>query len=287
MQINRQRTLQYLQQFNFQSLFTLLLGWDNHAQILDVAVGENEYALTAIAEKRGMVVFECQVDATEGDILDRQIRRKIQREVAKSVHENIVIYTDTEKTTQIWQCARREHGKPTACPEYHYHIIQPGDSLIQKLDAIAFGFEEEGELTLFGVTSRVQASFYVERVTRGFYNHFKKEHTAFLDFLSGIPDQELQQWYASVMLNRLMFIYFIQKKGFLNKDTNYLRTKLTQSKEQGRDQYYKEFLCPLFFQGFAKQENERSNAVKRLLGTVPYLNGGIFQRHQVETHPWR
>ena len=282
MQIDVQQTRQYLKQFDFHPLFIRELGWDHCRRTLNVEVGENRYTLTAIAEKCGMVVFECQVDATEGDILDRQTRRKIQREVAKSVHENIVIYTDTEKTTQIWQIARREHGKPTVCPEYHYHIIQPGDSLIQKLDAIAFSFQEQGELGLFGVTSRVQASFYVERVTRGFYNHFKKEHTVFLDFLSGIPDQELQQWYASVMLNRLMFIYFIQKKGFLNKDTNYLHTKLTQSKEQGRDQYYKEFLCPLFFEGFAKQENERSNAVKRLLGVVPYLNGGIFQRHQVE-----
>ena len=47
-----------------------------------------------------------------------------------------------------------------------YHITQNGDSLIQKLDAIAFSFEEEGQITLFGVTSRVQASFYIEKVTR-------------------------------------------------------------------------------------------------------------------------
>ena len=284
MQINPQQTRQYLKQFDFQTLFIRELGWDYHTQTLNVEVGESRYTLTAAAEKRGMVVFECQTDTTESGIPDSQTRRKIQREVAKSVHENFVIYTDAEKTTQIWQCARREHGKPTACPEYHYHIIQPGDSLIQKLDAIAVSFEEEGEITLFGVTSRVQASFYVEKVTRGFYNHFKREQTAFLGFLSGIPDQDLQRWYASVMLNRLMFIYFIQKKGFLNRDTSYLRTKLTQSKEQGRDQYYKEFLCPLFFEGFAKLENKRSNTVNRLLGTAPYLNGGIFQKHEIETH---
>ena len=283
MQINVQRTRQYLKQFDFQLLFINELGWNNYRQKLNVEVDKTEYILTAVSEKCGMVVFECQTDTTEGGIPDSQTRRKIQREVAKSVYENFVIYTDAEKTTQIWQCARREHGKPTACPEYHYHITQDGDLLIQKLDAISVSFDEEGEITLFGVTSRVQASFYVERVTRGFYNHFKREQTAFLDFLSGIPDQELQRWYASVILNRLMFIYFIQKKGFLNKDTSYLRTKLDQSKEQGRDQYYKEFLCPLFFDGFAKQENERSNTAKRLLGTVPYLNGGIFQKHEIET----
>ena len=92
----------------------------------------------------------------------------------------------------------------------------------------------------------------------------------------------MQRWYASVMLNRLMFIYFIQKKGFLNDDTDYLQTKLTESQADSTDQYYTAFLCPLFFEGFAKPEAERSEEAKHLLGTVPYLNGGIFQRHQIE-----
>ena len=136
---------------------------------------------------------------------------------------------------------------------------------------------------MFDVTSRVRSSFDIERVTKKFYDHFKKEHTAFLKFLNGIPDEEMRRWYASVMLNRLMFIYFIQKKGFLDNDSNYLPTKLTRSQEQGTDQYYKEFLCPLFFEGFTKPETERSRDVKRLLGKIPYLNGGIFQKHQLET----
>jgi hypothetical protein len=122
----------------------------------------------------------------------------------------------------------------------------------------------------------------VERVTRRFYDRFKTEHSAFLKFLKGIPDEDMQRWYASVMLNRLMFIYFIQKKGFLNKDTNYLRNKLAQIKDKGKDLFYSDFLCPLFFEGFAKKESERSTNANKLLGQVPYLNGGIFQKHQIE-----
>ena len=93
----------------------------------------------------------------------------------------------------------------------------------------------------------------------------------------------MQRWYVSVMLNRLMFIYFIQKKGFLDNDEHYLRNKLIQSQEKGTNRYYREFLCPLFFQGFAKPEVDRNREVKRLLGKVPYLNGGIFQKHEIET----
>jgi hypothetical protein len=86
------------------------------------------------------------------------------------------------------------------------------------------------------------------------------------------------------MLNRLMFIYFIQKKGFLDGNTDYLRTKLRQTQEQGENFFYREFLCPLFFAGFAKKETERSAEINHLLGRVPYLNGGLFLKHEIEQH---
>ena len=286
MQIDRERTRQLLKDFDFEPLLINELGWDRYSgevrtEIRETGVNESEYLLTAIAEKRGMAVFQCSA-STDGTIPDYATRRKIQREVAKSVVEHLIIYTDAEQTTQVWQWVKREPGKPIACREHRYHHGQSGESLIQKLEAIAFSLDEEEGLTLPDVTSRVRAAFDVERVTKRFYDHFKEEHNQFLNFLEGIPDQEMERWYVSVMLNRLMFIYFIQKKGFLNDDLDYLRTKLEESQLNGNDQYYTDFLCPLFFEGFAKPESERSREAKRLLGKVPYLNGGIFQRHQIE-----
>ncbi|MDD4051752.1 MAG: N-6 DNA methylase, partial [candidate division Zixibacteria bacterium] len=77
---------------------------------------------------------------------------------------------------------------------------------------------------------------------------------------------------------------FLQKKHFLDNASDYLKNKLAYCKgELGRDHYYRDFLCPLFFEGFAKQREERSAKARKLLGEVPYLNGGIFMRHQIET----
>ena len=286
MQINVHSARQLLREFDFKTLLIEELGWDHHSQEVNTQIrekdgDESEYQLTAIAEKRGVVVFLCSATA-DGGIPDYPTRRKIEQQVAQSVHEHLIIYTDAEKTTQIWQWVKREPGKPLARREHPYHREQSGESLIQKLQTITFSLAEEEELTLVEVTGRVRAAFDVERVTERFYKHFEKEHAQFLKFLNGIPDLEMQRWYASVMLNRLMFIYFIQKKGFLNNDTDYLRAKLTESQANGTDQYYTAFLCPLFFEGFAKPEPERSEEAKGLLGTVPYLNGGIFQRHQLE-----
>ena len=284
MRINRDRARQYLRDFELNTLFTQELGWDHHSQTLPIQVNEAEYTLTACAKKRGMVAFSYVAPSADA-IPDHAMRRKIERKVARPVHEHLIIYADSSNTTQIWQWVKREPGRPEQCRELSYHPTrQEGEALIQSLDGIAFNLAEEGDISIVDVTSRVRAAFDVEKITKRFYDYFKKEHDVFLQFLDGIPDEEMQRWYVSVILNRLMFIYFIQKKGFLNDDPDYLQTNLLRSREYGADQYYRTFLCPLFFEGFAKPKNERSREMTRLLGDVPYLNGGIFQRHQIEEH---
>ena len=277
MPIEASRLRHCLKGFDLPRLFVEELGWERHAQTLEAPVDSQNFSLTAVAHKRGMVAF-----VHEGKLPDYPARRKIEYRVAKTVHEHIIIYTDPQKTVQIWQWVRREPGKPTACREHTFHRDQPGDALIQKLQALAVSMGEEEGMTLVDVTRRVRAAFDVERVTKRFYDRFKTEHAAFLSFIKGIPDEEMQRWYVSVMLNRLMFVYFIQKKGFLDGDPDYLRHKLAQTKHDGKNRFYTEFLCPLFFEGFAKKAQNRSAATNQLLGKVPYLNGGIFQRHQIE-----
>lgn len=98
--LNERETRQYLKESDFENLFTQALGWDNHTQTLNITVDETEYHLTAIAEKRGMIVFECPATGTDGRISDYATRRKIQKQVAKLVYENFIICIEAEKTTQ-------------------------------------------------------------------------------------------------------------------------------------------------------------------------------------------
>lgn len=281
MPVNLNTVRQYLRNFEFKKLFIEELGWDHYKARLDVPVEGQTFILNAVAQKRGFQVFVCEPDSSS-HIPDHATRRRIDKQATKSAHEHLIVYIDAPKTTQLWQWVKRELGKPAQSREHTYHRDQPGDALIQKLQNLLFPLEAEYTLTLVDVTSHARAAFDVERVTKRFYDRFKTEHEAFRKFLEGIPDEDIEKWYVSVMLNRLMFIYFIQKKGFLNGDTGYLETKLRQTQEHGKDRYYSHFLCPLFFEGFAKREKERSAATNAQLGKVPYLNGGLFLRHQIE-----
>jgi hypothetical protein len=89
------------------------------------------------------------------------------------------------------------------------------------------------------VAGRARAAFNIERVTKAFYRDFDTHRKAFLKFIDGISEVADCEWYASVMLNRLMFVYFIQRKGFLDRDPNYLLHRLDRcKKEQGEDKFY-------------------------------------------------
>src|SRR6266700_2011203 len=120
----------------------------------------------------------------------------------------------------------------------------------------------------------------------------KNSMTAFLTFMEGITSQADREWYASLMLNRLMFVYFIQRQGFLDTkkpgaldgDPNYLSNRLKMMQEQhGKDTFhtfYRYFLLRLFHDGLSKPQH--SPALEKLLGKVPYLNGGLFDVHVLE-----
>ncbi len=292
-----------LKAFDFKTLFYEHLGWDKHTAHLDIPVGDRNVQLDAIAQKRGFVAFVCD------SIPDRQTRLKIDHQVTKSVREHFVIYADEPAGQQVWHWVRRETGKPLASRDHRFDVSQSGDPLIQRLEHIAVSMEEEEALTLPDIADRGRAAFDVDKVTKKFYERFKAEHSGFLKLIKGFPAPVRRggkaephpdlQWYTSLMLNRLMFVYFMQKKGFLDGDTDYLRNRLEMVKVDAASHrvgtsrdgsstfftFYRYFLLRLFHDGLGTALDERKlePIMKKLLGKIPFLNGGFFEVHKLET----
>ena len=125
-------------------------------------------------------------------------------------------------------------------------------------------------------------------VTQRFFECFQVEHAAFFGVIQGIVSLVDRQEYASLILNRLMFVYFIQKKGFLDQNVDYLPDKLKMMRERiGQDEFlsfYRHFLLRLFHEGLNQHAETRASDLEGLLGDVPFLNGGLFQVHELERH---
>ena len=176
-------------------------------------------------------------------------------------------------------------GKKKNPREHLYLKGQPGDLFLTKLDSLFISMGEmrdDGTIPLADAVKKLSASMDVERVTKRFYTDFSGLRIDFIELIEGIDKEADRHWYASVLLNRLMFVYFLQKKGFIQDNRGYLDDKLEQSKKRGMDRYYGEFLKALFFEGFAKPRDQRSPEARELLGDIRYLNGGLFLPHQLE-----
>ncbi len=132
-------------------------------------------------------------------------------------------------------------------------------------------------------SAQITHHLQVEQITKRFYAECKQHLDAFQAVVRGIPAASDRRWYASVMLNRLLFIAFLQAKGCLNQNPDYLRERLAWSREHlGPDRYYRDVLRALFFEGLARPPAQRTPEVHRLLGTIPYLNGSLFAPHPLE-----
>ena len=275
--------------FEFRKLFVQELGWDKPGAPVSVPHDGREYLFAPVAQKRGMQVFECTAPGGES-VPDRPTRLRLERKLSASAYEHVVVFTDAARTQQVWLWVKREAGSADRPREEDYSHGDGGERLAQKLLALAFTLAEEDKVELADVRARTRKALDVERVTKRFFDRFQAEHAKFVALIQGIGDESDRAWYASLTLNRLMFVYFIQKKGFLAGDTDYLRTKLREVQQsRGRDEFaafYRHFLRRLFHEGLGQKKAERARDLDALLGDVPYLNGGLFEVHELErTYP--
>ncbi|ARI84359.1 Eco57I restriction-modification methylase domain-containing protein [Microcystis aeruginosa] len=281
MSLNFSRTRDLLSNFQFGELFIEELGWSHPRakKTVSITVDNQEYPCQRIAEVSGVAVLE----VTTTDIPDAKLRREIHQQVIERIAENLLIFVDGGRTRSLWYWVKRE-GSKSYIRDHLYIKGQPGDLFLGKLAELVLDITdfEDGEPSVVEVAHRLQKGFDIEKITKKFYQEFQREHLQFLPFIQGIDRESDRKWYTSVILNRLMFVYFLQRKGLIDNDFNYLQNQLQASQGRGENLFYRQFLQTLFFQAFAKPEYQRDATVTALVGKVKYLNGGLFLQHPLE-----
>ena len=288
MNINRREFNQYIADSDFRTLFIREMLWNNPQgqTTFDIIVEESIYRFEQIAQRSGFQVLTCQVQ----EIPTSSMAKKIDTRLRRQANDYICIYYLPNSQHHLWVAPVNKVEKRDLVL-VEYESAESASFLYEKMEGLSF--ELDDHTTIMDVKERVQGTFIInsEKITKDFYTGFRKEHTRFAQFITGIDDNiepkknQNKQWYTSVMLNRLMFCYFIQKKGFLDLNVNYLREKLSWVKrEKGEDRFYdsfyKGFLRSLFHDGLNSPRHERDFQQK--YGRIPYLNGGMFDEHELE-----
>ncbi len=277
-----------MQEFKFADLFRENLGWNKPPsnKPAKIKVKDTEYTYRQIALLGGVLVFE--IESVEA-LTNKSLREAIHKEISKLVLENLVIFTDKldQPRQSLWYWVKRD-GKRKLARDHLFVKGQTGDLFISKIAGMFVDIselDEYGNIPVTEAARRLEGALDVETVTKKFYKEFSDVRLEFTRFIEGISDPKDKAHYASVLMHRLMFIYFLQRKGFLgveqgNEGTQtYLQEKL---KDYGSSNFYQDFLQDLFFEGFAKPEENRSKEVRNKIGKIKYLNGGLFLRHRIE-----
>lgn len=278
--MKKQEFTHLLKEKRFEDLF-IELGWnepvgDRHIRC---HANDGDWDFLVVAEQ-GMKVLACEVETLPAASLYKSLDRKIRR----AAKEYLCIYYVADRMEQMW-VVPVEKAEKRELVSVEYRDEAHAEFLLEKIGGITFPLGQE--TNIMDVKQQVQGAFVVnsEKLTKRFYDEFRKQHRMFESFIQGIKDEGDCRWYASIMLDRLMFCYFIQKKGFLDDKPDYLSRKLKEVKAtEGEDEFYgfyRDFLRHLFRQGLNTPNHDTPEFVQRF-GRIPYLNGGMFDIHPLE-----
>ena len=270
-------------------MFITEMGWNNPSgavMLPEYIIDRRTFRIEQIADRSGFQILRCEVD----EIPTSSVCRKLDTKLRRNAENYICIFTVPGTLHHLWVAPVKKVEKRDIVL-VDYDTIDKASFLFEKMEGLSFSLDETP--TILDIIAKVQSAFIInsEKITKDFYTGFKKEHTNFAKFITGIDDHiadkdnKNKQWYTSVMLNRLMFCYFIQKKGFLDGKEHYLREKLEWTqKNEGEDRFfrkfYKGFLVNLFHDGLNAPHHD--SAFEDIYGHIPYLNGGMFDVHQIE-----
>ena len=133
-----------------------------------------------------------------------------------------------------------------------------------------------------------QEAFDVEAVTVKFFRDYQRVFDSVEDAVEGIPenDTEAKRLWTQRLFNRLMFLRFIGKKGWLsyNGNRDYLRALFEASEAETDENFLNDRLYWAFFHGLgsASDSAEESAAAIERRGEVPFLNGGLFEMQEYD-----
>ncbi|HWC72555.1 MAG TPA: N-6 DNA methylase [Gemmatimonadales bacterium] len=150
-------------------------------------------------------------------------------------------------------------------------LPHPAGASVATLERLAPG---AGESPL-ALSLRVAEVLASEGVTPRFFRAFRATLDRLTDRLASPRSRLDRHVLALTALTRVLFLYFIQSKGWLNGDPRYV-PRLLERALSGRHHFHRSFLHALCF-GALNRPPERRSSAARALGTIPFLNGGLFE----------
>ncbi|GIV52419.1 MAG: hypothetical protein KatS3mg038_2940 [Candidatus Kapaibacterium sp.] len=245
--------------------------------------------LHPVAQLSGLPVYHIE---WPGDRLPGVTARRAVQRALKPLHaEHLLCYVTSDQKQLAFTWARQRSDGKIELRTLPYEVGSPARTTIERLGELAFSLDEltHGEPPITTLTDKLNRAFDVETVTRRFFDDYKKVFATLQHQLySATADKVWAHDYALQLLNRLMFLYFIQRKRWLGDNPNFLADFWRAYKASGQPEnsFFDHWLAVLFFEAFNNKfhggHRQFPEAIRAVLQLAPYLNGGLFTRNQLD-----
>ena len=177
-------------------------------------------------------------------------------------------------------------------PTLNRMVVRKGErhrTIAQQIAGMWESYGRQGKT----IHEAIRAAFSVEPVTREFFRAykdiFKDAESKIAGFGNDADGVEDKHRFTQMLFNRLMFIYFVSRKGWLtfHGDPDYLNALWkAYNSTPGNVNFYNARLVPLFFEGL---NNPKAPDLIRddpelyaAIGDVKFLNGGLFEKSELD-----
>jgi len=229
-------------------------------------------------------------------VLKRTEQRPIINQVNRDHPYNLIIFSNQDET--LWDFVNvklvvnevsdenKEPEKRRIVRRISVRPDEPCRTAVERLSKLEVTDDRSSPLAVQQIHDE---AFDVEKVTKEFYKELMEgSNSIFITIVNEIRDfykeLSLAQAFTIRFLSRLMFLHFIQKKGWLGNNFDFINDFWgTYKKEyEGKNKFYSNWLSLLLYKAL-NNELKKDNIPKYLpqhiievLVDAPYLNGGLF-----------
>ena len=163
-----------------------------------------------------------------------------------------------------------------SCPTIRVDLAKPSREGLESLARLV-ATSEGGALAF---AARAADALGAEAIGPRFFRQFRATLESLASGLPGTMHSEDRHSLALLQLTRVLFLYFVQTKGWLAGRDRFMAQEVDRCLRHRR-RIHRDLLRPLFF-GTLNQPAVSRGRTAAAFGSIPFLNGGLFEPHPLE-----
>ena len=257
-------------------------------ELLDTtADGDNSYYIGRQTDADGRELGFFYTRVAQGSDVRRKrvgLRKMIAPYLKYDVDAAIAVFADESHWRLSYICDMKEGV--TSAKRFSYILGNEQGQYKTPLERLDTIYAKRGRFVL----NDLREAFSVDALSDEF---FKEYHDHYDDIVVELARQgktgAVYHDYVKKLMGRIVFLHFLQKKGWLCGDTNFMLDTFSQSNR--RSDYLESVLEPLFFGILNTEPAKREQVFSRngwqqslveKWASIPYLNGGLFERDNID-----